>query len=149
VLLPAETGFAPGVSARAMLISAARAATLKLANQRDAAPEAPVLIRGAEPLICRWRAPGRSGAGSGDAAQRPVSGRADRRSRRRHHGHGTGALAGVLPAFLVDVALPDAQEVSAQDLADWKDARHLAIASRAPARGRLRAGRDRGLPLAR
>jgi hypothetical protein len=37
VLLPAETGFAPGVSARAMLISAARAAALKLANQRDAA----------------------------------------------------------------------------------------------------------------
>jgi GTP cyclohydrolase II len=34
-----------------MLISAARAATLKLANQRDAAlPEAPVLIRGAEPF---------------------------------------------------------------------------------------------------
>ena len=49
-LLPAETAFAqPGIYAARLLISDARAATLKLANQRDAAvPEAPVLIRGAE-----------------------------------------------------------------------------------------------------
>jgi GTP cyclohydrolase II len=44
-LLPAETGFAPDALASRMLISAARAGTLKLANQREAAiPEAPVLI---------------------------------------------------------------------------------------------------------
>ena len=50
-LLPAETGFAPGVSAPRLLISSARAATLKLANQREAAvPEAPVLIRAADPF---------------------------------------------------------------------------------------------------
>ena len=50
-LLPAETGFGAGVAAQRMLISAARAATLKLANQREAAePDAPVLIRGAEPF---------------------------------------------------------------------------------------------------
>ena len=51
-LLPAETGFAqPGVYAANLLISAARAATLKLANQREAAvPEAPVLIHGADPF---------------------------------------------------------------------------------------------------
>src|ERR1700709_2581081 len=50
-LLPAETGFAPAARSRHMLISAARAATLKLANQRDAAePDSPVLIRGAEPF---------------------------------------------------------------------------------------------------
>jgi GTP cyclohydrolase II len=51
MLLPIET--APGGDARGSLalISAARAATLKLANQRDAAdPHAPVLIRAAEPL---------------------------------------------------------------------------------------------------
>ena len=50
-LLPAETGFAEQAAARTMLISAARAVTLKLANQRDAAvPEAPVLIRAADPF---------------------------------------------------------------------------------------------------
>lgn len=50
-LLPAETGFAPEASAPRLLISAARAVTLKLANQREAAvPEAPVLIRAAEPF---------------------------------------------------------------------------------------------------
>ena len=49
-LLPVET--APGEArARLALISAARAATLKLANQREAAdPHAPVLIRAGEPL---------------------------------------------------------------------------------------------------
>ena len=51
VLLPAETGFGAGIAARTMLISAARAVTLKLANQREAAvPEAPVLIRAADPF---------------------------------------------------------------------------------------------------
>ena len=44
-LLPAETGLGQA-RARTMLISAARAVTLKLANQREAAePHAPVLIR--------------------------------------------------------------------------------------------------------
>ena len=50
-LLPAETGLGEDAASRTMLISAARAVTLKLANQREAAvPEAPVLIRGAEPF---------------------------------------------------------------------------------------------------
>ena len=50
-LLPVETTIARGATAPRMLISAARAATLKLANQRDAAvPHAPVLIRGGEPF---------------------------------------------------------------------------------------------------
>ena len=47
VLLPVETAIAQQASAPRMLISAARAATLKLSNQRDAAvPHAPVLITG-------------------------------------------------------------------------------------------------------
>ena len=51
-LLPAETGFAqPGLYAARLLISAARAATLKLTNQREAAePHAPVMMHGAEPF---------------------------------------------------------------------------------------------------
>ena len=50
LLLPIETAPGPAHSALA-LVSAARAATLKLLNQRDAAdPHVPVLIRAAEPL---------------------------------------------------------------------------------------------------
>ena len=49
VLLPVETAIATEATSGRMLISAARAATLKLANQREAAvPHAPVLICGAE-----------------------------------------------------------------------------------------------------
>lgn len=51
VLLPIETTPGGDVRAPLALISAARAATLKLANQREAAdPHAPVLVRAAEPL---------------------------------------------------------------------------------------------------
>ncbi len=52
VLLPVETAMTrAGPAPTGMLISAARAATLQLINQRDAAvPDAPVLIRAAEPF---------------------------------------------------------------------------------------------------
>ncbi len=50
-LLPVETAAAPDARGDAMLISAARSHTLKLANQRAAAqPHAPVLIEGGEPF---------------------------------------------------------------------------------------------------
>ena len=49
MLTPVETVATPETRSDAMLISAARAQTLKLANQRDAAlPHAPVLIEGGE-----------------------------------------------------------------------------------------------------
>ena len=49
LLLPIETAFGEGIGADRLLISASRAATLKLASQREAAaPGAPVLLRGAE-----------------------------------------------------------------------------------------------------
>ncbi len=51
VLLPVETALGTAAQSHLALISAARAATLKLANQREAAdPHAPVLIRAAEPI---------------------------------------------------------------------------------------------------
>ncbi|WCT77220.1 GTP cyclohydrolase II [Novosphingobium humi] len=134
VLLPAETGFGADVSARRMLISAARAATLKLANQRDAAePESPVLIRGAEGFdlaLARAMAdPALDLANplKGPFLAQPID----------DHDSAVAAmelarLAGVLPAFLVDPSgVEEAQEVSAADLEDWKDPRHLSIASRA------------------
>ena len=50
-LLPIETAIASEATSGRLLISAARAATLKLANQREAAvPHAPVLIHGGEPF---------------------------------------------------------------------------------------------------
>lgn len=134
VLLPAETGFGADVGAARMLISAARATTLKLANQRDAAePESPVLIRGAEGFdLALARALGDPALDlahplKGPFLALPID----------DHAAAVAAmelarLAGVLPAFLVDPSgVEEAQEVSAADLADWKDPRHLSIASRA------------------
>ena len=134
VLVPAETGFGAGVSAERMLISAARAATLKLANQRAAAePEAPVLIRGAEgfdlPLARALADPALDLANplKGPFLAEPIADHAAAVTAME-----LARLAGVLPAFLVDPdGVGEAQDVSPADLADWKDARHLQIASRA------------------
>ena len=135
-LLPAETGFGPGAAAPRMLISAARAVTLKLANQREAAlPEAPVLIRGAEPftleaaramadpaLDLRFPLKGPFVAMPLDQPAAAAAAAAMELAR----------LAGILPAFLVD-PLPagEVQEVSSADLSAWKDIAGLTIATRA------------------
>lgn len=133
-LLPAETGFAPDATAPRMLISAARAATLKLANQREAAePQAPVLLRGAEPFDM---AAARALADPALDLRYPFKGP----FLAEHLDHPQAAEtalelarhAGILPAFLVDPSAGgEAQTVSSGDLAEWKDPRHLAIASRA------------------
>jgi GTP cyclohydrolase II len=133
-LLPAETGFAPGATAPRMLISAARAVTLKLANQREAAvPEAPVLIRAADPFDLEA---GRAVADpaldlvypmKGPFAAEPIADMATARA-----GMELARLAGILPAFLVDPAPSgEAQALLAADLASWKDTARLSIASRA------------------
>ena len=133
-LLPAETGLGEGVRSDRMLISSARAATLKLANQREAAvPEAPVLIRAAEPFDLPAA---RAVADPALDLIYPMKGpfAAD------HLDHAEAAaaamelarLAGLLPAFLVDpVQAGEAQPVAAADLAEWKDSSALAIATRA------------------
>ncbi|WP_254514841.1 GTP cyclohydrolase II [Novosphingobium sp. G106] len=133
-LLPAETGFSDGTQASRMLISAARAVTLKLANQLEAAvPDAPVLIRAADPFdLAGARAVAdpaldllypMKGPFAADHLDHPEAARAAMELAR---------LAGVLPAFLVDPApVGEAQAVSAADLADWKDTARLTIAARA------------------
>ncbi len=133
-LLPAETGFGDDPSSRQMLISAARAATLKLANQREAAePQAPVLIRGAQAFDL---ALARAVADPALDLLHPMKGP----FLAEHLEHREAAeaamelarLAGILPAFLVD---PDpageAQAVCADDLATWKDTANLIVAARA------------------
>ena len=117
-----------------MLISAARAATLKLANQREAAePQAPVLIRGAEPFDL---ALARAVADPALDLIHPMKGP----FLAEHLDHREAAeaamelarLAGVLPAFLVDPApAGEAQTVSASDISAWKDSASLVIATRA------------------
>ena len=133
-LLPAETGFGPGITAPRMLISCARAATLKLANQRDAAaPEAPVLLRGAEPFDL---ALARALADPAQDLRHPMKGPflaeplADPAAAAA--ALELARLAGILPAFLVDPApAGEGQAVCAADLAEWKDTARLQIASRA------------------
>lgn len=133
-LMPAETGFGEGVHADRMLISSARAATLKLANQREAAvPEAPVLIRAAEPFTLEMA---RAVADPALDLRYPMKGP----FAAEHIDDSTAArtamelarLAGVLPAFLVD---PEprglAQPVDAADLDAWSETTNLAIAARA------------------
>jgi GTP cyclohydrolase II len=117
-----------------MLISAARAVTLKLANQREAAvPEAPVLIRAAEPFDL---AAARAVADPALDLLHPLKGP----FAAEHLDHAEAAraamelarLAGVLPAFLVDPAPSgEVQRVAPDDLAQWKDTARLAIATRA------------------
>ena len=137
-LLAAETGFGAEneghVQARTMLISAARAVTLKLANQREAAvPEAPVLIRAAEPFDL---SAARAVADPALDLVYPMKGPFVA----EHIGDPAAAsaamelarLAGILPAFLVDPEpAGEAQAVAAADLVAWKDTANLKIAARA------------------
>ena len=132
-LLPAETGFAPEATAPRMLISAARAVTLKLANQREAAvPEAPVLIRAADPFdltharVLADPALDLAHPMKGPFRAEPIDHAAAART-----AMDLARLAGILPAYLVDPSAGgEAQVVSSGDLAEWKDTRHLAIAAR-------------------
>jgi GTP cyclohydrolase II len=133
-LLPAETGFAePGLAASHLLISAARAATLKLANQREAAvPEAPVLIRGAEPFTLDEA---RALADPALDLAYPLRGpfRAEHLALRDAAvaAMELARLAGILPAFLVASGADVAAEVSVADLAAWKDPANLTVQARA------------------
>ena len=133
-VMPVETGFGDGVRADRMLISSARAVTLKLANQREAAvPEAPVLIRAAEPFTLETA---RAVADPALDLRYPMKGPFTA----EHIDELAAAsaamelalLAGVLPAFLVE---PEprglAQPVDIADLEEWSDTGKLAIAARA------------------
>jgi GTP cyclohydrolase II len=121
-----------------MLISSARAATLKLANQRDAAvPQAPVLIHAAEPFdLEHARAVADPALDlvypmKGPFAAEPLAAPGPARAAME-----LARLAGVLPAFLVNPLVDPAhaggaQAVSEADLAAWKDPARLAVATRA------------------
>ena len=133
VLQPVETAFGD-VTGEAMLLSATRAATLKLANQIEAAvPRQPVLMRAAETFDL-----GAALAVADPALdlQQPLKGPFkalplawEEQARAALE---LARLAGVLPAFLVDpqgAAEPVSLEV--EDVAHFADAARLQIATRA------------------
>ncbi|MGN6500611.1 MAG: GTP cyclohydrolase II, partial [Tsuneonella sp.] len=134
LLLPAETAIAPRARTPQMLIGAARAGTLKLINQIEAAaPQAPVLIRAAEPFDL---AAARAVADPALDLATPLKGP----FRAEHLDWSEAAaaalelarLAGILPAFMVAPAnAGEAQAFAPADLAAWKDPANLVVASRA------------------
>ncbi len=134
VLLPIETAIAAEARSPLALISAARAATLKLANQREAAdPAAPVLIRTAAPLdLAAARAIADPALDlavplKGPFRAEPLDWLAEAQAAVE-----LARLADILPAFLVGA--PGAGEpvaVVPGDLADWRDPAALFIATRA------------------
>ena len=129
-----ETAIASGASSDQMLISAARAATLKLANQRDAAaPHAPVLIRGGEPFDLGSAVP------IADPAldlRNPLKG-PFRAAQIEWEDTASAAMelariAGILPAFMVNPSdAGEPQPVLNSDLGAYADSGALRIVTRA------------------
>jgi GTP cyclohydrolase II len=134
ILLPAETAIAAGATAQVMLISAARAATLKLANQREAGePHAPVLIRGAEPFtLDAARAVADPALDLATPLKGPFQAEHIDWPNAADAALELARLAGILPAFLVDPAgAGEAQPVAPGDVTALIDPAALTIASRA------------------
>lgn len=134
MLLPVETAVARQATSSHLLISAARAATLKLANQREAAvPHAPVLIRGAEPFdLDLALAVADPALDLANPLKGPFKAEPLDWAEAAAAALELARIAGILPAFIV---APDqageAQPVSPADLADWADPNKLQIATRA------------------
>jgi GTP cyclohydrolase II len=134
VLLPAETAIAGAATAAAMLISSARAATLKLTNQREASePHAPVLIRGAEPFtLDAARAVADPALDLATPLKGPFLAEHIDWPEAAEAALELARVAGILPAFLVDPAeAGEAQPIAPSDAAALTDASALVVASRA------------------
>ncbi|WP_072674656.1 GTP cyclohydrolase II [Erythrobacter sanguineus] len=133
-LLPVETAIASGASAGRMLISAARATTLKLANQRDAAvPHAPVLIAGGEDFALRDALPIADPAlDLGNPLKGPFKAVTLDWEAAASAALELARIAGILPAFLVDPeGAGEAVPVAVSDLAAYSHAGALRIVTRA------------------
>jgi GTP cyclohydrolase II len=134
LLLPVETAAGGESASNLALISAARAATLKLANQREAAdPHAPVLIRAAEPLDLASALPIADPAlDLAEPLKGPFLAEHLDWPEEAAAAMELARIAGILPAFLVapDVAA-EPVEVTPADLAALVDPAALAIATRA------------------
>ncbi len=138
VLLPIETAIASGATADLLLISAARAATLKLTNQRDAAysneaPHTPILIRGGEAMALDMARPiadpslDLDNPLKGPFRAEPINW-ADEAVAAMEYAR----IAGILPAFMVDPRNGgEPHPLIASDLRAYTDAGRLNITTRA------------------
>ncbi len=134
VLLPAETAIASDARARHLLISSARAATLKLANQRDAAiPDSPVLIRGAEGFsLADARAAADPALDLAHPLQGPYRAEPLAWQTEAEAALELARIAGILPAFMVDPQQAgEAHVLQASDVAALQSDDRLAIVTRA------------------
>ena len=117
-----------------LLISASRAATLKLANQRNAAvPGVPVLLRGTQPFDL---ASARAVADPSRDLATPLKGPFEALPLQWHDAAAAALelarLAGILPAFMVSpTGASEAQVFSSRDLVAFTDSARLVIATRA------------------
>jgi len=117
-----------------MLISAARAATLKLANQREAAvPHAPVLIEAGEDFDLNEALPIADPAlDLKNPFKGPFRAKTIAWDETARAAMEFARIAGILPAFLVDPdGAGEAHPVAAADLADYSAAGSLQIITRA------------------
>ena len=117
-----------------MLISAARAVTLKLANQREAAaPHAPVLIRGAEPFdLAAARPIADPALDLLNPMKGPFKAEQIEWQTQAETAMELARIAGILPAFLVAASdAGEAERLMPGDLAAWSDTAQLTIATRA------------------
>lgn len=133
-LLPVETAVASAATAPQMLISAARAATLKLANQREAAvPHSPVLISGGEDFTLAEAGPIADPAlDLGNPFKGPFRAEAIAWEDTARAAMELARIAGILPAFLVNPeGAGEAHTLAAGDLADYADSGALRIVTRA------------------
>ncbi|QKG72663.1 GTP cyclohydrolase II [Erythrobacter mangrovi] len=133
LLQPVETAFGD-LSGDAMLLSASRAATLKLANQIEAAvPRQPVLMRAADPfdlplaLAVADPALDMENPLKGPFKALPLAWEEQARAALE-----LARMAGILPAFLVDPrGVGEPVTLEASDVAAYADATRLQIATRA------------------
>ncbi|MBU2033536.1 MAG: GTP cyclohydrolase II [Alphaproteobacteria bacterium] len=134
LLQPVETGYGEELRGTAMLISASRAATLKLANQREAAvPGEPVLLRGAEPFdLPAALAVGDPALDLANPMKGPFKALALDWENEARAALELARIAGILPAFLVDPeGAGEAAALDIGDLADFTDPSRLRIVTRA------------------
>ena len=137
VLLPVETAIAREAKAGFLLISAARAATLKLTNQREAArndrPHTPILIRSADSIgLDEARPIADPALDLGNPFKGPFKAEAINWADEAVAAMEYARIAGILPAFMVDpVEGGEPHPLLASDLAAYTDTGRLDIVTRA------------------
>lgn len=141
VLLPVETAIASGARSSHLLISAARAATLKLTNQREAArgkgrgdlPHTPILIRSGEAITLNVARPiADPSLDLNNPFKGPFRAEAIEWADEAVAAMEYARIAGILPAFMVDpIEGGEAHPLVASDLAAYSNAGRLDIITRA------------------